>query len=163
MEEWCVIRTFPTYSVSSLGRVRNDRTDRILVLAENREGIVNVGLCRDRVKYKRSVTVLVANAFVSKEPYISFNTPINLDGDRTNNHFCNLMWRPRWFAIDYHRQFRPRARRGFLSPVEDVKTGEYFDCSMDAAIKYGLLDWEIKLATINRTYVWPTYQKFRLI
>lgn len=161
MEVWFDIPAFPPYSVSTYGRVRNDKTDRVLALMVNREGIVHVGLRRDNKQHKRSVTVLVAKAFVSRPANEHFDTPINLDGDRTNNHINNLTWRPRWFAVDYFRQFLPGAPRGFMCPVEDEKTGEQFETSFDAAIKYGLLDREILIATLNRTFVWPTYQMFR--
>jgi hypothetical protein len=161
MEQWCVISPFPMYSVSTYGRIRNDKTDRVLALMVNHEGVVHVGLRRNNTQYKRSVTVLVAKAFVPRPANENFDTPINLDGDRTNNHISNILWRPRWFAVDYFRQFLPGAPRGFMCPVEDMKTKERFETSFDAAVKYGLLDREILLATLNRTFVWPTYQMFR--
>lgn len=161
MEKWREISSFNGYSVSNCGRVRNDDTGRLMTLLRNREGIVNVGLTKGKVQYKRSVTRLVALGFLSKV-YEAFDTPINLDGDRCNNHVDNLAWRPRWFAIEYNKQFRYyQASRGtLLRPVRDLKTGEVFESSWDAAIRYGLLRQEILLAIHNRTYVWPTYQQF---
>jgi len=159
--EWFVIEEFPGYSVSYFGSVRNDDTGRSMALTKNQHGIVQVGLMRNGVQYKRGVALLVAKAFLPPPISSVFNTPINLDGDRSNNHIENLMWRPRWFAIFYHRQFY-NGKRGFREPVIDVKTNEWFPNSWEAAIKYGLLDREIMIATLNRTYVWPTYQEFRL-
>lgn len=164
MEIWRTIRSFPGYSVSDYGRVRNDETERVMALLKNQQGIVNVGMTMNHVQYKRSVALLVATAFLPKQPQQrdAFDTPINLDGDRSNNHVINLMWRPRWFAVKYFRQFHSY-QRGFDVPIEEVNTGERFETSWEAAIKYGLLDREILLATLNRTYVWPSYQKFRVI
>ena len=156
------IEYFPGYSVSPSGVVRNDDTGRGMALTKNQHGIVQVGLMQNGTQYKRGVALLVAKAFLSPPISSAFNTPINLDGDRSNNHIENLMWRPRWFAIFYHRQFY-NDKRGFREPVIDVKTKEWFPNSWEAAIKYGLLDREIMIATLNRTYVWPTYQEFRLI
>lgn len=162
MEDWCEIVEFPGYSVSSHGRIRNDRTRRIMVVTVNQRGIVNVGLVRAGDQYKRSVAVLVAQAFLSSPGHPAFDTPIHLDGDRLNNHVSNLMWRPRWFAVKYHQQFSNR-ERGFPVPVVEVNSGERFRNSWEAALKYGLIDREIAVATLNHTYVWPTYQIFELL
>ena len=121
-----------------------------------------VGPRLDHIQHKRSLTVLVADAFLPPPPNPSFNTPIQLDGDRANNDVENLMWRPRWFAVKYHLQFH-RPRRGFIVPIVEIHTGETFPTSWEAAIKYGLLNSEIRDAAMNRTFVWPTYQEFRVL
>ncbi len=159
--EWKEIPEFPGYSISDEGHVRNDDTGRILVLTQNQHGVSQVGIMCEGTQYKRGVALLVASAFLHRPRSEAFDTPINLDGDRRNNHLSNLMWRPRWFAIKYHRQFH-NDKRGFRDPVVDAHTMEWFPSSWEAAIKFGLLDREIMLATLNRTYVWPTYQEFRL-
>lgn len=160
--DWAIISEFPDYSVSDTGQVRNDETGRVLALTRNQHGIIQVGLMRDNRQHKRSVTLLVARAFLPEPTPETFDTPINLDGDRSNNSVDNLMWRPRWFAVRYHKQFNSD-RRGFNQPIQDLHSGEIFKTSWDAATKYGLLDREIMIATINRTYVWPTYQQFRVL
>lgn len=161
MDEWREVREFPGYSVSRDGLVRNDETGRFMTLLRNQGGIINVGLTKNLVQYKRSVTVLVAEAFLPTHPLESFDTPINLDGDRSNNHVDNLMWRPRWFAVKYFQQFT-NGLRGYSVPIIDINSGEQFQTSWEAATKYGLIDREIMIATLNRTYVWPTYQRFRV-
>lgn len=160
MDRWEMIPEFPGYSVSDQGQVRNDRTGRVMVLSRNHQGIVKVGLIRGYTQYSRSVTVLVARAFLP-DPIENFDTPINLDGDRSNNTVENLMWRPRWFAVMFHKQFKYPGPC-FLVPIRDKKTGEVFEGSRDAAVKYGLLEKEIVIATYNRTYVFPTYQEFAI-
>lgn len=163
-ERWKQIPEFPVYSVSNQGRVRNDYTDRIMARLVNQQGIVNVGLTKGREQHKRSLAILVAKAFVPVEgsPH-TFDTPTHLDGDRKNCRSDNLVWRPRWFSIRYHEQFNNERLRGFKVPVEIIDTGERFPTSWEAAVKYGLIDREIMEATLNRTYVWPTYQMFRVI
>jgi hypothetical protein len=92
-----------------------------------------------------------------------FDTPINLDGNRWNNHYTNLAWRPRWFAIKYNRQFREPFVYPILLPIEDVKSGEVTVTSFKTAKRYGLLESDVVLSIANRTYCWPTYQEFRIV
>lgn len=162
MEKWREIDDFPGYSVSHLGHVRNDDTGRTMTLTVNQQGIVMVGLSRDHEQYKRSVTLLVANAFLEIPANDNFDTPIQLDGDRMNNHVDNLMWRPRWFAIRYHQQFKDPKRQGFTVPVVNLADGIVYKDAMEASVEFGLLANDLTRAIVNRTYVFPTYQEFRL-
>lgn len=163
MEEWRIIARFSGYSVSNLGRVRNDETGCLMTPQVNQRGIVNVGLTKNLIQCKRSLSLLVADAFLPPSSNKAFDTVINLDGDRTNNEVDNLMWRPRWFAIKYFAQFRCPDMRGFHTPIEEVATGEKFETSWPAAIKFGLIDLDIFVATLNGMCVWPTEQWFREI
>lgn len=159
---WEPIPDFPGYSVSREGQIMNEDTGRIMALTRNQHGILQVGLMRNGVQCKRGVALLVARAFLPPPVPETFDTVINLDGDRSNCHELNLMWRPRWFAVKYHRQFF-NGQRGFDQPIQDIHTGVRYKNSWEAAIRHGLLDREILIATLNRTYVWPTYQEFRVI
>lgn len=159
--QWREIEEFPGYSVSSHGQIRNDETGRILALQRNQHGVVNVGLVRDGAQFKRSVALLVCEAFLD-ERLENFDTPIHLDGDHMNNHIDNLMWRPRWFAVKYQRQFR-NPRPSIPEQIQEISTGWRYNDSWHAATTFGLLDREIKASIIARTYVWPTYQRFRIV
>lgn len=169
MEEWCVVQGFPSYSVSNLGRVRSDihyrngNSGRILELSKNPRGIVYVGMMKDGIQHKRSVALMVAHAFVYTARSMTFNTPINLDGDRENNYACNLLWRPRWFARQYFAQFRGTPHARIPRPIMEVKTEQVYENSWTAALTHGLLDEEIFAATLSKTYVWPTYQRFEVL
>lgn len=162
MIQWREIVGFPGYSVSDSGLVRNDVTDRVLIQTPNTRGIPIVGLMDRGVQYKRSVAVLVASAFVTAARSVEFDTPMHLDGDRFNNHADNLVWRPRWFAVKYAQQFQI-GPQGYGRKIEDIKTGEIFETSWHAAVKYGLLEREIVFSIMRQTYVIPTYQTFRLV
>lgn len=161
-EVWKPIDHFDEYSVSNWGRIRTDRTDRILSTSLNQFGVLQVGLMRDRVQYHRSVPLLVAKAFLPIKPG-PFDTPINLDGDRSNNHIDNLVWRPRWFAVKYNRQFRYPYPQRIYSRLKDLKTGEVSENSLDCAMRYGVLEEDLVISIVNRTYVWPTYQEFGVL
>lgn len=161
-ERWKIIENFDDYSVSSLGRIRSDRTNRILVVYENQSGLAQVGLMYNGIQKHRSVPLLVAKAFIPQK-WGLFDTPINLDGDRLNNQVGNLMWRPRWFAIKYHQQFKYPFDGRVYDRLEDMKTGEISENSFECAKQYGLLEREIVLGIMNNIAVWPTYQKFRIV
>src|SRR3954452_2344535 len=125
MTEWVPIRGFPGYSVNPLGQVRNDSTDRILNTRINQYGVPYVGMMREFRQCIRSLPLLVATAFLP-EPNEIFDTPINLDGDRSNCNVDNLMWRPRWYAIYYVNQFKERYVNPIEAPVRAVETEEVF-------------------------------------
>lgn len=161
MEVWRQIYEFPGYSVSNMGRVRNDDMNRTLTMLRNQYDIINVGLTRDRIQYKRSVAVLVANAFLPSYESDAFDTPIHLNGDRSDCRAENLLWRPRWFAIKYHRQFRT-GRISIRKTLVDDNTGSEYRNSLVAAQTFGLLDSDIGWAVEHDSTVWPTYQRFRV-
>ena len=162
MEEWVPIDHFPGYSVSSYGRIRTDKTERILALNPNQFGVLQVGLMRDGEQRHRSVPLLVASAFIPP-PGGAFDTPINLDGDRSNNRVENLTWRPRWFAIKYNQQFKHPYHQPITSPLVDLETDEVSPNSFECARRYGLLEQDLVESILNRTYVWPTYQTFAVL
>ncbi|MGW8178056.1 MAG: NUMOD4 domain-containing protein [bacterium] len=154
MEEWAPIKGFPGYEVSSHGRVFNVERDRPMALLRNQHGVVNVGLTRGKVQHKRSVAVLVARAFVPRRAHPSYNTPIHLDGDRTNCRADNLMWRPLWFAREYHRQILG-GHRFDTGPIREIHTKEIYDSAWHAATSLGLLERDIAYCLPTRTIVWP--------
>lgn len=131
-------------------------------LAENQYGVCCVGMMKDGIQRHRSVSLLVMKAF---DPHHrdAFDTPVNLDGDRLNNHIGNLVWRPRWFAVKYNRQFREPYPYPITDMVEDLKTGELSPNSFECAKRYGFLEEDLVLSILNRTYVWPTYQEFGIV
>lgn len=163
MEEWRKIERFRDYSVSTLGRVRNDETGRIMAQMRNQTGIRYVGLTRNRKQIRRCVSILVAMAFLEEPEDKTFDSPINLDGDRSNNEVTNLMWRPRWFAVKFHKQFHDGYSDypDYIYPVEDVDTGQRFSSSWEASMTQGVLVHDVFLSTETALCVWPTRQTFR--
>lgn len=159
--EWAPVQGFPGYSVNPLGQVRKDSTGRILHTRLNQTGVPYVGLMREWRQCIRSLPRLVATAFLPVPSEI-FDTPINLDGDRTNCSVDNLMWRPRWYAIYYVNQFKDRYNNPIEVPVRALETHEVFSDSLAAGCRYGILEREVVLSVLNKTPTWPTYQMFEL-
>lgn len=158
-ERWCDIYDFPGYKISNWGNLLSEKTNSLIRPTKKGAGYLMVGLMKSGIQHKRSLSLLVANAFVRPPLEAAFNTPIHLDGDRANCHYQNLMWRPRWFSLQYMRQFEDR-HTTYDAPISDVETHERFPNSMAAAVTHGLLDSEIVLSMHHNTYVWPTRQMF---
>ena len=161
-EKWVVIDEFPEYAVSDCGRVINTSSDILKTPTSNQQGIASINFSRDRIQCRRSLTLLVAQTFLPDPERESFDTPINLDGDRFNNNVNNLMWRPRWFAVKYHAQLKKPTPFGFTGGIDLVETEEHFNNVRECAVKYGLLEKEIILAAHNRKPVFPIWCNFSI-
>jgi hypothetical protein len=87
IEEWRVIGGFDRYSVSNLGRVRNDRTERMLKPQLNSAtGYLHVSLCNNGTRTK-TIHQLVATAFLGDSDGREVN---HIDRNRQNNNIHNL-------------------------------------------------------------------------
>lgn len=160
MEDWRDIPEFPGYSVSTLGRVRNNTSRKLMTKLKNQRGCVYVSLMDGNIQRKRGLSLLVANAFIIEYRTDAFDTVINLNGDRSDNRLNNLVWRPRWFAMKYFDQFNREIHTGYQGPVVDDVTGEYYESTWEAATSCGLLNLDVIRSVIQSTDVWPTQQHF---
>jgi len=156
-EEWVHIPDFPGYMISNHGRVSHP-DGRILVNSPVQYNIPTVGLRLDGDPkvYRRAVPLLVAAGFLPEPDREDFDTPIHLDGDRSNPRADNLAWRPRWFAIQFHKDRRHTDYPNWQAPIILVETGEKFPTVHEAAQTYGELEKGIHSCLINpRDAVWP--------
>lgn len=160
-EVWAEIEEAPGYVVSNLGNVRSTRSDRLIKMQVPKRGTVYAPLFVDGVQLNLPVKRLVASAFL-EAPDRNCNTPINKDGDATNNRVTNLAWRPRWYAINYARQFANPSNVEGVGPVFVVGTDEVFDTVRDAGIHYGLLFREVYKAVYHEQPVYPLGISFRI-
>lgn len=160
-EVWETIPDYPGYSVSNHGHVMNNRTERLVKPQFTNHGVVYVPLWGDNMGSTRSVKVLVAKAFLEGETDV-FDTPINKDGDKSNNHIDNLLWRPRWFANKYSRQFLYEYQHANDGPVFDVETEIRYDTVYIVGIMFGLLFRDVFRSAFSGTEVFPTRQIFRI-
>lgn len=160
--EWRVVHEFPNYLVSNYGEVINRHTARPLSLSRTRDGTVKVGMVRDRRQETRSVKGLVAKAFVPGYNHI-FDTPIQLDGDRENNRADNIQWRPRWFALDYTKQFEKLSSNDRLGPLREVQSGDHYIDVYEAGVVNGLLFKDIRRSAVTGETTFPTFLVFEWI
>lgn len=155
MEEFVMIEEFPLYAVSNLGKVIKWCDDQPLTLSPTQHGELTVGLMKGHKQYRRSVKVLVARAFVQGETPI-FDTPILLDGDRNNLNADNIVWRPRWFALEYVRQFDDPQGWWYAGPVVDIICHHGYNDIYNAAVQTGILLRDIRQSLANKDRVFPT-------
>ena len=134
-EEWKTIEDYPNYSVSNLGRVRNDKTGKILKLGKSGgyggRQYSHIILWGDDHTYKGfSVHRLVASAFIpnpGNKPEVN-----HIDGDHFNNVISNLEWSTRLENIEHsHAVLHPKR----IMRIEDNKV---FNNAEEAARASGL-------------------------
>lgn len=162
-EAWSIIEEFPDYSISNHGRVRSERTGRLLRINVGRGGHASVGLMGHEFRQiRRSISGLVADHFMEPSPNPAFDTPIHLNGVIQDCHLYNMVWRPRWFSMKYHAQFK-NPPLSIPDSISDRDTGNVYDNPLHAAMVNGILVEEIMNSLLNGADCWPTHQVFELV
>jgi NUMOD4 motif/HNH endonuclease len=90
MENWKKIPGYENYSVSDLGRVRNDKTGRIMKTPATVKGYLHLNLVKETGKSIVLVHRLVGKTFIpnpENKPQIN-----HIDGNKKNNNVTNLEW-----------------------------------------------------------------------
>ncbi len=161
-EIWKQIGDFPRYEINNRGEIANIFTGKTMKNRTNGHGILMVDLTKDDGQYTRSVKTLVAREFVDGRNDI-FNTAIQRDGNRENCDATNLVWRPRWFAIEYAKQFRdvhPKVKE--YGPIVDEQHLKY-QTLQDAAIVNGALMMDIYMGLFTGQPIFPDWHTFSLM
>ena len=78
------------YSISNLGKVRNDKSNRILKPQKDKKGYMRIQLHHDGIVYTKKVHRLVARAFLQKT--LTKKQVNHIDGNKSNNKVENLEW-----------------------------------------------------------------------
>ena len=143
IEEWRKIDSYPNYSVSNLGRVRNDKVGNILKPAKAgcRKSYLYVLLYNGTQTSRKLLAVhrLVATAFIpnpENKPEVN-----HLDGNGFNNIVSNLEWITRKDNILHAYQVLNRKvaiGKATSKRVIRVEDGHIFNSLTEAAISCGL-------------------------
>lgn len=146
--EWRKIKEFPTYSVSDLGQVRNDKRNNLLNVYVTRSGYVMVGLWRDGKHFRKNIHRLIAEAFL---PNPENKAEVNhINGDKIDNRVKNLEWvTPREnqlhkcrvlgkkMSTEHMDKIRPLAMGVVQKPVVLVETDTHYRSVAEASRSVG--------------------------
>lgn len=142
-ELWKQVSNFENYSVSNLGKVRNDKQRRLKATRLDHDGYEKVDLYSNGNRKTYRVHRLVAENFIPNDS----NKPVinHKDGIKTNNQVSNLEWVTekenvvhafqhnlrRKFCRLYNRSNPGAGRPG--TPIRIVETGEEFASILSCA------------------------------
>jgi hypothetical protein len=90
VERWKVIKGYDNYSVSTYGRVRNDKTNRILKACTNNKGYYMINLCKNNERKYMTIHRLIAYAFIAN--MLNKKCVDHIDNNPKNNNINNLRW-----------------------------------------------------------------------
>lgn len=131
METWKPLKNFPSYNVSSEGRIMNIKTQRILIPVEDPQGRCTVCLRKNNRQYTVKVHKVIAETFLGEYPGLDVR---HKNGDQSDNRVDNLKWCTRSETISsaYSRGTK-RARK--YTKVRVIETDKVYDsvleCSKD--------------------------------
>jgi hypothetical protein len=162
--EWRPVLGFPDYSVSNHGDVYSNRRQKPLKISFNEQGLPYVAFWVSNKNRTKGLAKLVAEHFltVPDNPLI-FNTPIHLNGNRRDVTVWNLAWRSRPFAMLFHKELEIDPYSDWDRHFEIIETGEMFTHLSQPAMKYGMLQRDIRMSTYNFRKVYPNDYRFRLL
>jgi hypothetical protein len=148
MERWEPVTEFPEYyEVSSRGCIRNLMTGRLLTPCSNGKGVIKVVLSVGGRKYTRSVSRIMALAFIGEPPEPN-SVVIYKDNDYSNLDESNLTWSARWFAQERIYQLK----RGVplrSGRIRMEATGRVYESSYECAMDINGIEKYIVLCATN--------------
>ena len=89
-EIWRTVKDYPLYSVSNLGRLKNNKTQKILKGGLDIYGYRIAILCNNGKRKSKTIHRLIAEAFIDNpdnKPQVN-----HINGDKSDNRLENLEW-----------------------------------------------------------------------
>lgn len=162
-EFWRKIPGFPNYSISNIGRVRDDYQNRLVAVSRQQDGHLKISMwSEDGCRYTRSVALMVAEAFVECPDELSDHV-ILLDGKFNNVAATNMAWRPRWFAWKYTRQLQGRIVIPYQNlAVYNCTNRRRYPSIVACGKREGLLFEDIWSSVNTGRSVYPQHYVFRI-
>jgi len=142
MEIWKTIKEFPIYSVSNLGRVRNNQSGCILIGGHDRDGYRQVTLRHKGKQYNRRICRLVAIAFIPNPnnlPHVNHK-----DESKNNDSAGNLEWCTAKYNNNYGNRTQKTRRK-----IKCIELNKIFDGVRVAARHFGCGHTTIRMACNN--------------
>lgn len=147
MERWKTNPRRPGYDVSTKGRVKNNKTGRIMKTQVNDNGYEVLQLHHNKHYSSERVHRLVAETFIEGgSPDLDVN---HIDGDKLNNNVENLEWCTRKENI-HHAFENGLKKRPESIKIRIVETGEVFDSILACSEAIGGDRCHIRRCTIEK-------------
>ena len=150
-ERWKMVDEFPTYSISTFGRLRNDITGNILIGGYDRDGYRQATICYCGKQYNRRICRLVAIAFIPN----SNDLPMvnHKDENKENDCVNNL----EWCTAEYNNNYGSRSQ-ATRKRVRCVETGIEYDglrvAEKQCGIPHSMISRACRLGTTTRGFHW---------
>lgn len=152
-EIWRTVKDYPLYSVSNLGRLKNNKTQKILKGGLDSYGYRIVILCNNGKRKIKTIHRLIAESFIDNpdnKPQVN-----HINGVKTDNRVINLEWVTNqenqnhfWRVInsDVNKANRSKAHKGknLLSENPNAKQvirledGKIYPTIKEAALDIGV-------------------------
>lgn len=145
-ELWLGIDEYPNYEVSSMGRVRNKNSGKILKPRPSRNGYLRVSLYNKDygIAKDKSIHRLVADAFYDGDHDLLDVNHIN--GEKDDNFVGNLEWCTRSDNLKHaYRTNLRESPHNRCKPIRIIETGEIFDSVRECARYLGCRHSNISL------------------
>ena len=108
MEKWKNIKDFKNYSISNTGKVKNNKTNKILKPRIKKSGYIEYVLYKNNKAFYLLAHRLVGTHFVPN-PY-KFEMINHKDEDKQNNFEENLEWCNRIYNVNYGTAIQRRIK-----------------------------------------------------
>ena len=122
IEAWMLIDGYDNYEVSSFGRVRNNRSSRILKSLFHCDGYARINLYKNSQRKTHTIHRLVAETFCANPE--GKKQVDHIDNHPENNHYSNLRWTTSSENLR-NRQLTSRNTSGYRGIWTDNKTGKW--------------------------------------
>lgn len=164
-DEFEPTQEFPNVLVNPLGQFFNEKTDKMLATSRTSNGHLKINLTSGDGRYgTRSVARIVADTFLGPPPNERFDTIIHLNGDLSDCRAANLMWRPRWYAIKFHKQFSFESfNTGYKNKesIVDIDTGKTYGSIYEVCTTEGLYYFDVQDCLFRNTLTPVTGHRLR--
>lgn len=151
-EIWKVIPNFPDYEASSLGKVRNKSTLKIITFHEN-YGYMTSHLYRDKKRYPVKCHRIIAETFLENPENKELVNHKN--SVRNDNRVENLEWNTAQENVDHKLIKHPSNKKKYLKPVwqcnrETKEKIKLFSSSGEAVKSINEEKWVVVSASIRK-------------
>ncbi len=119
-EIWLRVKEYPNYSVSNLGRVKNNVANHIMIGGYDKDGYKQVTLQKNGKQYNRRVCRLVALTFIENPNELPMVN--HIDENKENDNIDNL----EWCTAQYNNTYGCRCNKTRKS-VQCIETGKIYE------------------------------------